>query len=240
MKKTIILAITLAAVTVGKAQIAEVSSPQPLLKGVQSNMFNPVLSADGTQLLFSGADYADARVYDFNDNVTRRLSLAPEQTFKAHFDASNAVVTTPTSVRTEGTKLFITTKGVERSYSPVSCYAGYCWASLSPDGSKVMFVAAGKGVYVVDLKGNIIANPGDYTAPAWYGNDHIVAQLSKDDGHQYQSSQILLMTLDGKTVQPLTRPESMAMDPTASAKAGKIVYSTIDGRLYQINVTLNK
>jgi hypothetical protein len=46
------------------------------------------------------------------------------------------------------------------------------------------------------------------------------------------------MTVDGSKIQELTRPESMAMNPTASIAAGKIVYNTIDGRLYQMNITL--
>ena len=59
-----------------------------------------------------------------------------------------------------------------------------------------------------------------------------------DDGHQYSSSQIVMLKADGSEIQEITRPESMTMFPTASFEAGKIVYNTIDGRLFEMSVNL--
>ena len=84
----------------------------------------------------------------------------------------------------------------------------------------------------------MIARPGNYESPAWFGNDHLVVQNATDDGHQLHSSQILLLSLDGSEKQELTKPESMTMTPTASIKANKVVYSTITGRLYEMDVKL--
>lgn len=263
-----------------QGQIATVSSPEPLLRGVQSEMYNPVLSPDGTKLLFSRPDYSDLRLYDFELGVTVRIADGRGAGLEARFDADSRHVTYmksttgpdgltlrsvekydisgrttetlapaarrqttaamrsgSTSVRTYGDRLYITTGGVEREYSPVEA-AGYVWASLSPDGSKVMFVAAGKGVYITDLSGNIVSYAGRYEAPVWYGNDHIVAQLSTDDGHQYRSSQIILARADGTASQAITRPESMTFSPAACMATGTIVYSTIDGLLYRVGVVL--
>ena len=61
---------------------------------------------------------------------------------------------------------------------------------------------------------------------------------AKDDGHQYMSSQIVLLSADGKQVQDLTKPESMSMNPAAAISANRVVYNTIDGRLYEMTVTL--
>lgn len=263
------------------AQIADVSSPQPLLRGVQSNLYNPVLSADGSRLLFSNADYSNLRMYDFNLGVTVKISEDARSGYEATFNDDASAVTfvtrtapdasTPAtmttrrydvatatvsndgpqgrrlapaarkvgknSVRTVDNVLYINVNGRETSCSPVDAVA-YLWASLSPDGSKVMFVAAGKGIYVTDLNGNIMSFAGNYEAPVWLGNDCIVAMKATDDGHQYRSSQILLVRPDGSEVQAITRPESMSMFPTASISAGKIVYCTIDGYLYQVDVTL--
>jgi hypothetical protein len=72
----------------------------------------------------------------------------------------------------------------------------------------------------------------------WFGDNHIVAMNATNDGHNYRSSQIVLMSVDGSQFQELTKPESMTMNPTASFVAGKIVYATIDGRLYQMNLKL--
>lgn len=238
MKKILLAAITLAGALIAQAQIADVGVPQPLLKGVESDMYNPVLSADGSKLLFSDIDYSNLRVYDFNDNVTEKVPARGYSIYN-HFAKVKVAVNTGGAVRTEGSKLIITdSNGVEKSFTPIECTAGYCWASLSPDGKKVVFLAAGKGLVVTDLNGNILAQPGNYESPAWFGNDHLLVQHATDDGHQLRSSQILLINLDGSAVQPLTKPESMTMTPTGSAEAGKVVFSTIDGRLYQQTVKL--
>lgn len=241
MRKSILTFACAAMALIANAQLATVSTPQPILKGVETNLFNPVLSNDGNHVLFSDANYANLRSYDFNSGVVRKVASTNTEALNAHFDANNEVSLVPsTKVRTEGSTLFINVNGTEKAFSPVESFAGYLWESLSPDGTKVMFVAAGKGVVITDLNGRVIARPGKYEAPVWFGNNHILVQNSTDDGHQFTSSQILLMNLDGSEVQALTRPESMSFSPTASFDAGKIVYTTVDGRLYQLNVKLNK
>lgn len=237
MKATILALCAVCAAGV-HAQIAQVSAPQRMLAGVESDIYNPVLSADGTKLMFSDVDYSNPRVYDMTDKVTRKVSLTKSQTMNGRFDKRGAVA--PATVRTDGSTLYIKQGGTERAYSPVECTAGYCWAQLSPDGQKVVFLAAGKGLVVCDLQGRVLATPGNYESPAWFGNDYLVVQHATDDGHQIASSQILLISLDGTRSQALTAPESMAMTPTASAQAGLVVYSTIDGRLYKQQVKLNK
>lgn len=288
----------LAAATTASAQIAETGAPVRLLKDTQSELYNPILSTDGQQLLYSAADFSNLRLYDFNDNVSVTVSKEARSGFDAQFtpdgkaivfvgqntgangmamrqlkkydiagrktielsDAARAisrpVVTNEavsavagqrkiavgkkltSGVRTEGTKLFITVNGVETAYTPVKKSAGYIWASMSPDGRKVMFFAAGHGIVITDLHGNIISEPGNFEAPVWYDNNVIVAMNATDDGHQLKSSQIVMLRADGSEIQELTRPESMSMNPTASAAAGMIVYNTIDGRLYQMNIKL--
>lgn len=241
MKKTILLFAAVCAAFTMTAQIAKVSAPEPILKGVESNLFHPVLSADGNQLLVSDADYSNLRTYDFKSGAVKKLNADKNAAFKAHFGKNNVVeLQEPASVRTDHSTLYVKVKGVEKAYQPVPSYAGYLWASLSPDGTKVMFVAAGHGIVIIDLEGNIIAEPGKYEAPVWFGNDHIIVQNTTDDGHQFTSSQILLMNADGSEKQALTRPESMTFSPTASFDAEKVVYTTVDGRLYQLNVELNK
>ncbi|MDO4971301.1 MAG: hypothetical protein Q4E41_04305 [Bacteroidales bacterium] len=143
-----------------------------------------------------------------------------------------------TSVCVQGSKLFITTNGVTKEYTPVESYAGYLWASLSPDGKKVAFFAAGKGIVVTDLNGKVLSMLGKYEMPCWYNNDYLVAQNAKDDGHQFTSSQIMLIKADGSFKTNLTSATSMSMQPTSAA--GKIVYTTIDGLLYQMTININE
>lgn len=294
--KKVLLTLALVSGLTASAQIAEVTSVEPLLRGVESEMYYPVLSQDGTKMLYSSVSYAGLKMYDFVDNVTVKISDEDRAGLDASFSrdgksvyfvaqtkknnlnmrqaksfdlatkkveaisAEGRVVMRPmalkggvmtivddkvvstaqkeTTVRTSGTQLFISRNGVEKAYTPVAESAGYLWESLSPDGTKVMFFAAGKGVVITDLNGKVLNMLGNYEFPVWYGNDHIVAQNADDNGYQHTSSQIVIMTVDGSKIQELTRPESMAMNPTASIAAGKIVYNTIDGRLYQMNITL--
>lgn len=142
-----------------------------------------------------------------------------------------------TAVSTQGAKLILTVDGICHEYSPVESHAGYLWASLSPNGQKVAFYAAGKGIVVTDLNGNVLAQPGNYEMPCWYDNDYLVAQNAKDDGHQFTSSQIMLLKADGTHEQALTPATSMTMHPTSAA--GKIVYTTIDGNLYLMTININ-
>ena len=143
-----------------------------------------------------------------------------------------------TAVCVQGSVLYITKNGVTKEYTPVPSYAGYLWASLSPDGKKVAFFAAGKGIVVTDLNGKVLSMLGKYEMPCWYDNDYIVAQNAKDDGHQFTSSQIMLIKADGTFKTNLTSEISMSMQPTAAA--GKIVYTTIDGLLYQMTININE
>ena len=137
---------------------------------------------------------------------------------------------------TEGSRVHVTVGGEERVFSPVDSWAGYLWASLSPDGLRVAFFAAGKGIVVIDLRGQVVAMLGNYEMPCWYNNNYIVAQNAKDDGHQFTSSQLLLLKADGTWQTELTKPASMTMQPTCGG--GKIVYTTIDGLLYEMKINI--
>lgn len=139
---------------------------------------------------------------------------------------------------TEGSRVHVTVGGEERVFSPVDSWAGYLWASLSPDGQRVAFFAAGKGIVVIDLRGQVVAMLGNYEMPCWYNNNYIVAQNAKDDGHQFTSSQLLLLKADGTWQTELTKPASMTMQPTCGG--GKIVYTTIDGLLYEMKINIHE
>lgn len=140
------------------------------------------------------------------------------------------------AVYTEGSELAIIINGKERRYTPVESDAGYLWASLSPDGTRVAFYAAGEGIVVTDLYGCVLSKLGVYEMPSWLNDDYLVAQNSTDDGYQFTSSQIVLLKIDGTFVKALTSPTSMTMHPSASA--GRIVYSSIDGNLYMMELEM--
>ena len=66
---------------------------------------------------------------------------------------------------TQGSTVHVTVNGEERVFSPVDSWAGYLWASLSPDGKRVAFFAAGKGIVIIDLRGQMLAMLGNYEMP---------------------------------------------------------------------------
>jgi len=199
-----------------------------------------------------GADrlvYRTARSYDISAKTSTALTEPTHGAMRPMASTRSAAVKAPkrlhaasndlgTAVYVDGSTLNIVKDGTTSTFSPVASQAGYLWASLSPDGTKTAFFAAGKGIVVTDLNGNVLAMLGNYEMPCWLNNNYIVAQNARDNGHQILSSQLMLLRADGTWQQELTPATSMAMQPTAAN--GKVVYSTIDGLLYQMNVTVKE
>ena len=131
-------------------------------------------------------------------------------------------------------RLMITVNGKTRDISPNGTQFSYMWASLSPDGTKVLYYQAAHGAYVCDLDGGNVRKVGKMRAPVWYDDNTIVGMMDLDDGEFIYASTIVAATLDG-TTQVLTGDETVAMYPHATD--GKIVFSTPAGEAYMINVT---
>ena len=131
-------------------------------------------------------------------------------------------------------QLMITVNGKTRNLSPNGSGYSYLWASLSPDGTKVLYYQAAHGAYVCDLDGSNVHKVGKMRAPVWYDDNTVVGMLDLDDGELVYASTIVAATLDG-TTQVLTGESTIAMYPHAAA--GKIAFSTPAGEAYIINVT---
>ena len=131
-------------------------------------------------------------------------------------------------------QLMITVNGKTRKLSPNGDQYSYMWASMSPDGTKVLYYQAAHGTYVCDLDGNNVRKVGKMRAPVWYDDNTVVGMMDLDDGEFIYASTLVAATLDGKT-QTLTGDATLAMYPHAAA--GKIAFSTPAGEAYIINVT---
>lgn len=131
-------------------------------------------------------------------------------------------------------KLMITINGKTRNLSPNGTQFSYLWASISPDGTKVLFYQSAHGTYVCDLDGSNVRKVGQMRAPVWYDDNTIVGMMDLDDGEFIYASTIVAATLDG-TTQVLTDDSTIAMYPHAAD--GKIAFSTPAGEAYIINVT---
>ena len=131
-------------------------------------------------------------------------------------------------------QLMLTVNGKTRKLSPNGDQFSYMWASLSPDGTKVLYYQAAHGTYVCDLNGTNVRKVGKMRAPVWYDDNTVVGMMDLDDGEFIYASTIVAANLDG-TTQTLTGDDTIAMYPHAIA--GKIVFSTPTGEAYMINVT---
>ena len=78
----------------------------------------------------------------------------------------------------------------------------------------ILFTATGKGTYICDLKGKILAEFGLLNAPVWYNDNFIAGMYDKDDGHKVISSEIVLISVDGKNKYPISTKGEIAMYPS--------------------------
>lgn len=136
---------------------------------------------------------------------------------------------------TQGDRLMISVNGKVRQLRPVQGTVGLLWASVSPDGMRVAFEAATKGVYVCDLDGNHLTSLGMYLMPCWYNNDYLVA-MSNAGNIRISGSNIHLLKADGSFAQPLTDSKIAAIQPMVSGD--KIVFTTKAGVVHVMTLSI--
>ena len=132
-------------------------------------------------------------------------------------------------------KLYITQGGETRMLAPNGADERYIWASLSPDGSRVLYYVSDYGTFVCDTDGSNVIAMGDLTAPKWWDDNTIVGMNETDNEYVVTSSSIVARTLDGQE-QTLTPSDVIATYPQPSSQSGKIAFSTPDGKIYLITV----
>lgn len=137
----------------------------------------------------------------------------------------------------ENGNLMLTRNGKTVTFNPKG-NTRYLWASVSPDGNKVLFAVPEKGMvaYVCDINGNGLTRIGRMSAPAWMGNDWVVGMDDKDNGEVVTASAIVAARANGNDYTTLTDNASICMYPSASIDASKIVYNTADGKIFIMNV----
>lgn len=136
-------------------------------------------------------------------------------------------------------QLMILRNGKTRNLSPNGKEKSYLWPSLSPDGTKILYYVGAEGAFVCNLDGSNVKPLGMMRAPQWWDNATVVGMYDQDDGEFVYASRIVATNLKGDK-QSLTPDSLIAMYPKVSAQAGKIAFSTPDGKAYIINVTKSK
>lgn len=218
--------------------------------------FEPTLSADGTSVTYreisvggdrlvrtsvKRADLVSGRTSTLQSPTRDMLAVATQladrtvQQGPAKGQYRVAGASRP-QVLNDQLRLKLKVDGTLRDFAPNGSDLNYIWASVSPDGSKVLYFCSDLGcAYVCPVGGGLPQELGNIHAAQWIDDYTIVAMEDEDNGEVTTSSRIVAVTLDGRR-QVLTEGSQIAMWPHASADGSKIVYSTPEGAAYLINV----
>ena len=136
---------------------------------------------------------------------------------------------------TRGDMLYLVDEvGTTRTLQPVQDSNGYLWASLSPDGTRVLFEAASRGLFVCDMNGEIVSELGEFLMPCWYNNDYVIA-MSNAGNTRTNGSRIWLLSVDGEVCKPISSREERAVQPMTAG--GKVVYTLLySGEVRQLEL----
>lgn len=117
----------------------------------------------------------------------------------------------------------------------------YLWASVSPDGGKLLFTFAGKGSFVTDLNGSKILEVQDAHYPQWSNNGEWITYMKDyDDGENVISSDLFVMSINKKEEINITNTEDIHEMYPVWAKSKDVIYcSSTVGVIYKIELKLN-
>ena len=203
--------------------------------------FNPVFSADGSEVIYRAANDADGLA--FND--VNRYSFASDAKSNL-IKSTKMVVNTPAIAGDTYVYAFadkqameVSLNGKKHEINPIGYGYRYMWPSLSPSASKIVFNEVYSGLFVSNVDGSqakYLASRGDF--PCWVGDKFVVALSTKDDGYVITSAKIIAIEVATGKVTTLT-DDSVLVDGLAAVE-DKIVYTTEGGDMYVMNILINE
>lgn len=197
--------------------------------------FNVQFAQDGKEIVYRERYTAEDKTR--YNNIIRANFVAGKKEMIAQKQMNNEKMVTPGSnivLHNTECMMYVEKNGKRIHIAPQGKDVNYIWASLSPDKKHILYYVSEMGCYVCDINGQNSRFIGwDCRAPQWYDNEIIISMNDQDDGHFTTESAIMAYTLDGK-VQRLTAPDMIAMYPFAAE--GKVVFSTLQGKTYLLNV----
>lgn len=198
--------------------------------------FNVQISKDGQSIVYREATLGEDKLMR-NDIVKHNLNTQQRSLqAKAQRDMSQLVdqAANYSVAINSDLHLVINRNGKQVVMHPNGAEHAYNWASLSPDGSKILYYVSGVGCYVCDLYGNNVQRIAQHCrAPQWYDNNTIIGMADEDDGQFITASAIVLYTLDGQH-QILVDKNMVAMFPHVAQ--GKIAFANAGGEVYLMTV----
>jgi len=143
-------------------------------------------------------------------------------------------------VMIENSDLVLYNNGEREVVNPIGD-GNYLWASVSPDGTRLLFTFAGQGSFVTDLRGEIIGELNSAHYPQWSSNgEWILFMRDYDDGEQIIESDLFISTIDGKKEFKLTETKDIhEMYPVWSKSENAVYYNSTIGIIYKIELKFN-
>ena len=192
------------------------------------------ISTNGTNIVYrerymTADKLMKHNILEYNLTAKKKAMVAKEQRNLNKLVATNNGVSI-----NENLHMVLIKDGKSTILTPNGANEAYNWASLSPDGQKILYYVSGKGCYTCDLNGKDIHYIAlDCRAPQWYNNNIIIGMHDEDNGKWITASAIVAYSLHGEK-QILVNKEAMAIYPYAAD--GKIAFSTAAGKVYVMNV----
>ena len=197
--------------------------------------FNVQVSKDGQEVVYRETTFdrnnlRQNKIVRLNMYNQRQNVVARNQRDMKQMATSDNLTTVSINDRL----IVLKRNGLTTTLAPNGSHLSYIWPSVSPDGTKLCYYVCGNGCWVANIDGSNPQYIGHACRAAqWYDNNTLVAMADEDDGHFITASAIVAYTLDGK-MQKLTNSDMIAMFPYAAENA--IVFSTIEGEVYMLNV----
>ncbi len=141
------------------------------------------------------------------------------------------------TVGTEDRMIALTQNGETTLLAPNGADESYFWTSISPDGTKILYVTARHGAFVCNLDGTEVRSLGYMNAPVWANDQWVVGMQDIDDGEDVISSTIIARTIDGVQTKEIRTREKIAMYPKMLAD-GKVSYQNLEGETFTAKVKL--
>lgn len=110
---------------------------------------------------------------------------------------------------------------------------------LSPDKQKIAFEVYGGNLFIMNIDGSGITDLGKGYNPKWSADsEHIVYMITEDDGHNFTSSDIFIINIDGSDKTNLTNTGNIIeLNPSLSPDGKLLVFESYnDGGIYLMNL----
>jgi len=183
-------------------------------------------------------DIAQIKVVNGEDiNYSRNQSLLE---IKSNDKLTKTATNNLPIVMIENSDLVLYNNGVREVVNP-NGDGNYLWASVSPDGTKLLFTFAGQGSFVTDLSGKILGKFNEAHYPQWSSDgEWILYMKDYDDGEKVIESDLFISTVDGNNEFKITETkERHEMYPVWSKSENAVYYNSTVGIIYKIELKFN-